>query len=106
MKGRIARPAGRLSLTSIGVFLRQIRVVVVFLLAALVPALGQAPRFDTWKVVGPGGGGTMIAPTISPHDPSLVVEHCDMTGGYITHDDGNSWRMFNLRQEFPSSWVM
>ena len=38
----------------------------------------------------------MIAPTISPHDPHLVVEHCDMTGGYITHDDGNSWRMFNL----------
>ncbi len=38
----------------------------------------------------------MIAPTISPHDPSLVLEHCDMTGGYITHDNGNSWRMFNL----------
>ena len=38
----------------------------------------------------------MIAPTISPHDPSLVLEHCDMTGGYITHDNGESWRMFNL----------
>lgn len=22
---------------------------------------------------------------------------CDMTGAYITHDGGNSWRMFNLR---------
>ena len=39
----------------------------------------------------------MIGPTISPHDPSLVVEHCDMTGGYITADNGRSWRMFNLR---------
>ena len=39
----------------------------------------------------------MIAPTISPHDSHTVVEHCDMTGGYITHDDGQSWRMFNLR---------
>ncbi len=39
----------------------------------------------------------MIAPTVSPHDPHLVLEHCDMTGGYITDDDGNSWRMFNLR---------
>ncbi len=38
----------------------------------------------------------MISPTISPHDPHTVVEHCDMTGAYITHDDGNSWRMFNL----------
>jgi photosystem II stability/assembly factor-like uncharacterized protein len=72
--------------------------MTLFLLAILVlPARGQAPRFDSWKIVGPGGGGTMIAPTVSPHDPHLVVEHCDMTGGYITHDDGNSWRMFNLR---------
>ena len=39
----------------------------------------------------------MLAPTISPHDPNLVVEHCDMTGGYITRDGGQSWRMFGLR---------
>ena len=50
--------------------MRQISLVLVFLLAALVPGLGQAPRFDTWKIVGPGGGGTMIAPTISPYDPA------------------------------------
>ena len=31
-----------------------------------------APRFDAWRVLGPGGGGTMIGPTISPHDPSGV----------------------------------
>ncbi|MEO6911269.1 MAG: hypothetical protein ABI158_10120 [Edaphobacter sp.] len=69
------------------------------LLLALMalPAFGQAPRFDSWKIVGPGGGGTMISPTISPHDSRLVVEYCDMTGGYITHDNGEAWRMFNLR---------
>jgi len=39
----------------------------------------------------------MIEPTISPHDPGVVVEHCDMTGAYITTDGGRSWRMFNLR---------
>ena len=39
----------------------------------------------------------MIAPTISPHDPRIVVEHCDMTGAYITLDGAQSWRMFNLR---------
>jgi photosystem II stability/assembly factor-like uncharacterized protein len=39
----------------------------------------------------------MIAPAISPHNPAVVVEHCDMTGGYITLDAGQSWRMFSLR---------
>jgi photosystem II stability/assembly factor-like uncharacterized protein len=58
---------------------------------------GPAPRNDAWRVIGPGGGGTMIGPTISPHDPNLVVEHCDMTGAYITTDGGLSWRIFNLR---------
>lgn len=69
------------------------------LLAAAAPlqAPGPAPRFDTWRVIGPGGGGTMLGPTTSPHDANLVVEHCDMTGGYITRDGGQSWRMFNLR---------
>jgi photosystem II stability/assembly factor-like uncharacterized protein len=39
----------------------------------------------------------MFLPTVSPHDPSLVLEHCDMTGSYISFDAGRSWRMFNLR---------
>ena len=39
----------------------------------------------------------MFHPTVSPHDPSTVVVACDMTGSYITHDAGASWRMFNLR---------
>ena len=64
-------------------------------LAASKP--GPAPRSDPWTIIGPGGGGTMIAPTISPHDPNIVVEHCDMTGAYITLDGAQSWRMFNLR---------
>ncbi|MGD0480901.1 MAG: hypothetical protein ABSA42_12080 [Terracidiphilus sp.] len=59
--------------------------------------LAQEPGTNAWKVKGPGGGGTTIGPTISPHDSQLVVEHCDMTGGYVTHDNGLSWRMFNLR---------
>ncbi|MCC6445665.1 MAG: hypothetical protein IT210_19700 [Armatimonadetes bacterium] len=54
-------------------------------------------RPDAWKVIGPGGGGTMLDPTLSPHNPDIVVEYCDMTGSYITNDGGQSWRMFNLR---------
>ncbi len=62
-----------------------------------VTLLAQAPRLNDWKIIGPGGGGTMIAPTISPHDSRVVVEHSDMTGGYLTRDAGRSWRMFSLR---------
>jgi photosystem II stability/assembly factor-like uncharacterized protein len=58
---------------------------------------GPAPRFDAWKIIGPGGAGAMFLPTVSPHDPNLVLEHCDMTGAYISRDAGHSWRMFNLR---------
>lgn len=57
---------------------------------------GPAPRLDAWSVIGPGGGGTMRRPAVSPHDPKLVVEGCDMTGAYLTRDSGQSWRMFSL----------
>jgi hypothetical protein len=48
-------------------------------LAADKPA--PAPRFDPWTIIGPGGG-TIIAPTISPQDPRIVVElsRCRITG--------------------------
>jgi photosystem II stability/assembly factor-like uncharacterized protein len=39
----------------------------------------------------------MFNPTVSPHDTNTVLISCDMTGSYITHDGGKSWRMFNLR---------
>ncbi|MGH9327509.1 MAG: hypothetical protein ACRD2B_12615 [Terriglobia bacterium] len=58
----------------------------------------SAPRFDAWQVIGPGGGGSMYCPTVSPHDSHLVLTACDMTGIYISTDGGNSWRMFDLRR--------
>ena len=71
------------------------------LLAALSPGAptivaDAGARLDRWEVIGPGGGGTMTHPTISPHDPNVVLVGCDMTGTYITYDGGQSWRMFNL----------
>src|ERR1700687_3578973 len=68
-------------------------------LFALAILLGQPfdSRPGNFKIIGPGGGGAMFHPTISPHDPNTVLVACDMTGSYITHDAGKSWRMFNLR---------
>jgi hypothetical protein len=56
-----------------------------------------ADRPGDFRVIGPGGGGAMFNPTISPHDSNTVLISCDMTGSYITHDGGRTWRMFNLR---------
>jgi photosystem II stability/assembly factor-like uncharacterized protein len=79
---------------------------IAALLLATV-ALGLAgdtgnPRLDAWRIIGPGGGGATMLPTISPHDPRVVLVACDMTGAYITEDGGDSWRMFNLGTDVSS----
>ncbi len=58
--------------------------------------LGLAAPPSTWRIIGPGGGGSMFHPTVSPHDPRTAVVACDMTGSYITHDGGETWHIFNL----------
>lgn len=73
---------------------RSVRVLTLFL-AVSGCASGQRP--GGFRIVGPGGGGAMFHPIISPHDASTALVACDMTGSYITHDGGTSWRMFNLR---------
>jgi hypothetical protein len=75
-------------------FKNPIGITFVFLLCF---ATSWAERPGNFRVIGPGGGGAMFNPTISPHDPNTVLVSCDMTGSYISHDGGHSWRMFNLR---------
>jgi photosystem II stability/assembly factor-like uncharacterized protein len=66
--------------------------------ATHVDASPTNPSFDPhFRPVGPGGGGALFAPAISPHDPRRLLVACDMTGSYISHDGGESWRMFNLQ---------
>jgi photosystem II stability/assembly factor-like uncharacterized protein len=71
-------------------------IVCAFLVGVcLTSAFAERP--GGFRILGPGGGGAMFNPTISPHDPDTVLVSCDMTGSYITHDGGRTWRMFNLR---------
>jgi len=72
---------------------------LVFLagLILICAPVALAQRSGDFHVIGPGGGGAMFNPTISPHDVNTVLISCDMTGSYITHDGGRTWRMFNLR---------
>jgi photosystem II stability/assembly factor-like uncharacterized protein len=60
-------------------------------------ALSSGVRNDAWEVIGPGGGGAMFFPAVSPHDSNFVVVGSDMTGTYLTRDGGKNWRMINLR---------
>jgi hypothetical protein len=48
--------------------------------------------------IGPGGGGTMFAPQVSPHDSTLIFVACDMTGLYRSTDRGRTWLMCDTRQ--------
>jgi photosystem II stability/assembly factor-like uncharacterized protein len=76
----------------------KLRLLIFLTISAVVcftSALAERP--GGFRIIGPGGGGAMFNPTISPHDPNTVLISCDMTGSYITHDGGRSWRMFNLR---------
>src|SRR5450755_4854930 len=68
----------------------------IALLSSLI-GTAFAARPGDFRVIGPGGGGAMFHPTISPHDVNTVLVSCDMSGSYITHDGGRRWRMFNLR---------
>src|ERR1035437_6526877 len=72
-------------------------LVLAFLVLFSLGTFAEGPRNDHWKVIGPGGGGSIYAPTMSPHNPNYMLAYCDMTGAYISHDGGTSWRMFNLR---------
>jgi photosystem II stability/assembly factor-like uncharacterized protein len=72
------------------------RVLVVLVLSCGVAYAGSS-RPGNFQVIGPGGGGSFYNPTINPGDANTVLVSSDMTGEYITHDGGRSWRMFNLR---------
>src|SRR5512138_2283443 len=74
--------------------LRWLTLAVAAVLALIASAPG-AERWQ-WRPLGPGGGGALFHPTVSPHDPRTALIACDMTGNYITTDAGGHWRNFNL----------
>jgi len=65
---------------------------LVLLALALGVEAGDALR---WEPVGPGGGGGIFNPAISPLDPNLVFVSCDMSGFYRSEDGCRSWRMLD-----------
>ena len=80
--------------------MRRLLLLVAATLACAAPAAADASR--RWRILGPGGGGSLFHPTISPHDSRIALVACDMTGAYLTRDGGATWRMFNLGEPVRS----
>lgn len=59
-------------------------------------SINEKSSVADWKVIGPGGGGGVLKPTISPFDENFVMTHCDMTAAYVSLDGGENWSMKNL----------
>src|ERR1039458_364894 len=87
----------RLAQMKLNQFRLQITGLAIFLSFTILSSMAQGTGTNSWKIIGPGGGGTTYDPTVSPHDSRLVVQFSDMTGGYVTRNNGESWHMFNLR---------
>ncbi|MBU1695151.1 MAG: hypothetical protein KKC51_14470, partial [Verrucomicrobia bacterium] len=51
-----------------------------------------------WISRGPGGGGALFGPAISPHHPETLYADCDMSGRYRSRDTGRSWETLSFLQ--------
>ena len=65
-------------------------------LLALVAASAAPPA--QWVSRGPGGGGSMFAPSFSPYNSSEFFMACDMTPLFHTTTLGAAWQTIDFRQ--------
>ncbi|MEK7474941.1 MAG: hypothetical protein AAB152_04815 [Candidatus Coatesbacteria bacterium] len=66
--------------------------------ACLTREAGAAPAVATFLPVGPGGGGALVVPSISPHDPNLLFVASEKGGVFRSGDGGASWNLIDKRQ--------
>ena len=66
-------------------------------LLLLLTAVPLAARPASWVSRGPGGGGALFQPSLSPHAPDELHVACDMSELFRTDDFGRTWRMLDFR---------
>src|SRR5439155_13923050 len=79
-----------------GALLAALLVAAALRWEAAAPGVPLTP--SKAEPVGPGGGGALFWPAVSPHDPKLMFVSCDMNGFYRSEDGGASWTMVDGRQ--------
>lgn len=74
------------------------RAAAAALMLASPWAFAQAPPSPTaWEPRGPGGGGALFAPSLSPHSTSDMFVACDMSELFRTRDFGRTWTQADFR---------
>ena len=51
-----------------------------------------------WEAVGPGGGGVLSCPAISPHNDNILFSGSDMGGAMRSEDGGHTWQFLDGAQ--------
>jgi len=83
-------------------FFRGLLILLLFLFCSCWPRISAQPGIENpiikneWNIIGPGAGGGVFIPTVSPFNTNLVFSKGDMTGNFVTYDGGKSWKLFNL----------
>ena len=66
------------------------------LLVVCIPVLASPPT--QWTSHGPGGGGALFFPSLSPHNVDELYIGCDMSPEFHSRDFGKTWETINFRQ--------
>jgi len=69
----------------------------LLVLLALLPAARLVAVPATWEPRGPGGGGALFSPSLSPHQPERLFVACDMSELFESSDFGLSWTQADHR---------
>jgi photosystem II stability/assembly factor-like uncharacterized protein len=74
------------------------RLIGIMAIASVCAGCASQSRKMRWEPVGLSGGGGLTNPSISPHDPKVMMVESDMSGRYISRDAGRHWTMIHREQ--------
>lgn len=71
--------------------MKKINHLLFCFIAFILFVLQLSAQPTTWQAKGIGGGGSLFAPQVSPHQNNEVYIVCDMTEMFHTNDGGQNW---------------